>query len=252
MVDVELGVGQQATHDAGVDQRHDGVVVAGQQQRRLPDPGQQGQAGPAGPGGELVEVAAPGTDAGVAVQQGPRPARVGPDGPPVQLGADPLGVAGVQVAAGGGHPRQHPRPAGHHQRAGAGGNQHQPPATLRLAEGELLGQAAAPGDPQHVHPLVAQPVQEPGDQAGQSRQAVGDPRQGRAAHAGDVEADHLDRAVESVDERLQQLQAGPDAAGEHQRGAGAVAGTDGHAQLLAADGHGPQGPFHRAPHRSST
>ena len=151
MVDVQLGVGQQTPHDPGVDQRHDGVVVAGQQQGRLADPGQQRQAGPAGPGDQLVEVAAPGADPGVAVQERPRSGGVGPDGPAVEVGGDPLGEVRVQVAAGGGHPRQHPRAAGHHQRAGAGGGQDQPPAAVALGQGELLGQAAAPGDPEQVH-----------------------------------------------------------------------------------------------------
>ena len=177
VVDVQLGVGQQAPHDAGVEQRDDGVVVAGEQQCRLPDPGQQRQAAPAGAGGELVEVAAPRAHAAAAVQELPRAGRVRSDGPAVEVGGDPLGVVGIQVPAGGGHPRQDLRPAGHHQRARAGGGQDQPSAAVAVAQRELLGQATSPGDPQHVHGRVAQLVEEAGNQARQSRQPVGHPRQ---------------------------------------------------------------------------
>jgi hypothetical protein len=125
-----------------------GVVVAGEQQRRLPQPGQQRQAGPAGPGG------------------------------------DPLGVAGIQVPARGGHLRQDLRPARHHQHARAGGDQDQPPAAVALAERELLGKAAAPGDPEHVNGAVAELVEEAREQPRQARQPVRQARQRRASHAG--------------------------------------------------------------------
>jgi hypothetical protein len=123
---------------------------------------------------------------------------------------------------------------------------------VALRQGELLGQATTPGDPQQVDALVAEMVEEPSDQPGQPGQPVGEPRQGRPAHPGDVETDHLDRGVEVVDEGLEHLQAGPDAVGQDQRGAGPVAGTDGHAELLAADGDGAHGPLHGPPHRSRT
>jgi hypothetical protein len=98
--------------------------------------------------------------------------------PPVEVGGDPLGVAGVQVAAGGGHACQHPWAGRHHQcaGAGAGGGQDQPPAAVALRQGELLGQATTPGDPQQVDALVAELVEEPGDQPGQPGQPVGEPR----------------------------------------------------------------------------
>jgi hypothetical protein len=177
VVDVQLGVGQQPPHDVGVDQRDDGVVVAGQQQGGLADPGQQRQAGPAGAGGQLVQIAAPRAHAGAAVQQGSGPAGVDPDGPAVEVGGDPLGIARVQIPAGGRHPGQDLRPAGHHQHASAGGDQDQPPAAGALREGELLGQPAAPGDAQQVHGRIAELVEEAGEQAGQARQPVGGPRQ---------------------------------------------------------------------------
>src|SRR4029450_3783593 len=154
------------------------------------------------------------------------------------------GVAGVQVAAGGRHACQHPWVGRHHEGAGAGGGQDQPPAAVALGQGELLGQAATPGDPQQVHAQVSELVQEPGEQPGQSRQPVGEPRQGGASDSGDVEADHLAPGVGGSQQGLARLRAGADAAGQDQRGAGAVAGTDGHPQQLAADGDGAHGPLH--------
>ena len=57
VVHVERGVGKQPRHDPGVDEG-DGVVVAGQDQHRLPDEGQGRQAGPARAGEQLEHVAA--------------------------------------------------------------------------------------------------------------------------------------------------------------------------------------------------
>jgi hypothetical protein len=43
---------------------------------------------------------------------------------------------------------------GEHQRAGAGGHQHQAAHPVRAAQGKLLSEPASPGNAQHVGPLA--------------------------------------------------------------------------------------------------
>ena len=69
-------------------------------------------------------------------------------------------------------------PGGHHQRAGRGADQDQPPAAAALEGGEVLGQAAAPGDAEYVGRLVAERGEQVRDQAAQAGEAVGATRQG--------------------------------------------------------------------------
>jgi hypothetical protein len=54
--DVEPGAGDAAGEDAAVDQRHDGVVVAGEDQGGLLQRSEPGTAGPAGDGVDLAEI----------------------------------------------------------------------------------------------------------------------------------------------------------------------------------------------------
>jgi hypothetical protein len=131
---------------------------------------------------------------------------------------DPAAVIRIQVLALGEHLRQRQRISRHHRlRPGSRRDQDQPPAPARAAQRELLGQLAAPGEAEDVGGLVAELVEQPAQQPGQGGEPVGPGGQRGAAHAGDVEADHLDRRVERIDERLEDLQAGADTIGQQQR-----------------------------------
>ena len=165
-VDVRARVRDAPLHDLRVDRRDDRVVVAGDDQRGLPDQPQHRQRAPAEPGQQLVVVAAVRAVPGAGAQHLGGALRVGAHGAAVELGGDPGGVAGVPVPARGEHPGQHLRPARHHDQPGAGADQHQPPALLGLGHRELLGEAAAPGEAQHVDPLVAQLPHQAGRPAG--------------------------------------------------------------------------------------
>ena len=81
-----------------------------------------------------------------------------------------LGVRRVAVAPRGEHLAEHAEAGRHHQHAGPGADQHQSSAATRVLEGQLLGQAAAPGDAEGVEPVVAEPVeQRPDEPCQQSR-----------------------------------------------------------------------------------
>jgi len=66
-----------------------------------------------------------------------------------------------------------------------------------------------------------------------------------AAHAGDVEPDDVDPGIQRIDQRLQHLEAGSDAAAHENRCSGAVPGADVDPQLLVADRHEPGGGIRR-------
>ena len=63
---------------------------------------------------------------------------------------------------------------GDHQRAGPGRDQHQAAHPVRAAQRELLRQPAAPGDAQDVGLLVAELVEQPGEQRRQRDQVIRD------------------------------------------------------------------------------
>src|ERR1039458_6865376 len=67
------------------------------------------------------------------------------------------------------------------------------------------------GDAEHVDAVVAELGQHVRDQPAEPAEAVRPAGRGRAADAGRVEPDRLDRRIEFGHERLEQLQAGPDA-----------------------------------------
>src|ERR1039457_6718103 len=115
-----------------------------------------GKPAAAGPGGELVEVATRRPDPGMRVHRGGDQPRIGPGGSAVQAGCGALQVVGVQVAPPRDHPHQHARPGRHHERAGCGADQHQPPAPRPLEGREMLCDPAAPGDAEHVDRVVAE------------------------------------------------------------------------------------------------
>ena len=131
----------------------------------------------------------------------------------------------------------------HHQHAGPGADQHQPPAATRVLERQLLGQAAAPGDAEGVELVVAEPVEELPDEACQQREVVGHLGRGEPPTPGTSNRDHLDPWVDLVDERLEQVEAGADAVAEHQRWPGCRARPDGHPDVVAEDTD-PEEPGH--------
>ncbi len=235
MKDVQLRMRDQPVHQAGVDQRDDRVVVARHDECRLAQQRQERHARPAGPGGELVEVATRRPDPGMRVHRGGDQPRIGPGGSAVQAGCGALQVAGVQVAPRRDHLHQHGRPGRHHERAGSGADQHQPPAPRPLEGREMLCDPAAPGDAEHVDRVISERGQHPGDQLAQPREAVRGGREGRAADAGNVETDHTQRRIKRVHERLQQVQAGADAVDQQQRHPVRLPPAHGDAQLLVAD-----------------
>ena len=241
MVDVQRRVPDEPVHQSGIGERDDRVVVPGQDERRLAQPRQQRQAGPARRGGELVHIAARRADPVTVVHRRYDLRGIDSRQPAVEVAGDPLQVVGVQVT-----PRCHQadedrRPGRHHRRAGRGRDEHEPAAPGPLKRGEVLGDAAAPGDAEHVDAIVAELGQHGRDQPAEPAEAVRPARRGRAADARRVEPDHLDGRVELVHERLEQFEAGADAVDQQQRNAldparRRQAGPDRDPQHLAPDG----------------
>jgi hypothetical protein len=114
---------------------------------------------------------------------------------------------------------------------------------MRILERQLLGQAAAPGDPKRVEPVVAEPVDQRPDEPCQHREVVRHLRHRGTTHARYVEPDHLDPWVDFVDERLEQVEAGPDAVAEHQRRPRRRARPDRNTHVVAEDTD-PEEPGH--------
>jgi hypothetical protein len=239
--DVQLRFGDEQFHQPGVGQRDDRVVVAGQDERPLPQQRQERQAGPAGAREELVQVPAGRADPVAVVHRRRDQLGVLPRRTPVDRAGHPLQVAAVQVAPGRDHAREHPWPGRHHERPGRGGDQHQPAAAGALERGEVLRDAPAPGDAEHVHLVVTKLGQQARDRPAQPGEPVRAGRLGRTAHPGRVEPDDLHPRVQGPDERLEQLQAGADAVDQQQRGPARARreparGAHRDPQLPAADG----------------
>ena len=238
MEHVQLRLGQEPAHDPPVHGRDDRVVVAGQDQRRLPDQLREGQAGPAGDRQLLVEVSAPVAAARVG-QQGDG-ARVRPHRAAVDPGSHRAGVLGVLEPP----PRQHLADEGraardHH--AGGGADEDEPPAPASLLEGELLGERTTPRHAEHVGLRMAQLVEDPGDEPAHVPEPVRPARRRRPSHARHVEADDPRRRRQRVDERLQPLDRHAEAVHQEQRGSPAIALADGDAHRLAPDREGFRG-----------
>jgi hypothetical protein len=235
VVDVQPRVRDEQLHQPGVGQRDDRVVVAGQDERALAQQRQERHAGPARACGELVQVAERRADPVAVVHRRRDPLRILPRRSAVNRTGYPLQVAAVPVAPRRHHVREHRRPGRDHQRAGRGGDQHQPPAARALERGEVLRHRPAPGDAEHVDLVVAELGQQARDQPAQPGKPVGAGGRGRAADARRVEPDDLHRRVDLAHERLEQLQAGPDPVDQQKR---RPAGTQ-----------NPAGRPHRDPHR---
>jgi len=169
---VQAGPRDQRVHQPGVGQRDQRVVVAGKDQRGLPDQRQERQAGPARAGGELVQVTERRADAALAVHERAHPLGIIARRPAVEDRRDRTQVAPVQVAAWGHHVPQHTRPGRHHQRSGRRADEHQPPAAVAAEGGEVLGDPAAPGDAEHVGLVVAQRCQQARHQPAHAGEAV--------------------------------------------------------------------------------
>ena len=239
VIDVQLAARYQPVHDPGVDQRDDGVVVAGQDQGGLGQPRQPRQAGPADAGGELVVVASGRAGACRGVQQDAGQRRVVAHAAAVKLPGDAGRVCGVVVAPRGEHAQQDAGMSGDHQRAGAGGHQYQAAHPVRAAQGELLREPAAPGDAQHVGLLIAELVEQPAEQWRQRGQVVRKRRRRGSADAGHVEPDDGPPPVQRVDERLEHLQGGADAVAQQQRRPVRVPVPHCDSQDAPADAQGP-------------
>ena len=227
MVDVQPRVSDEPVHQPGIGERDDRVVVSGQDERRLAQPRQERQAGPGRRGSELVHVAARRADPVTAVHRRHDLRGIDSRQSAVEVAGDPLQVAGVQVTARCHQVPEDRRPGRHHRRARRGGDEHQPTAPGPLKRGEVLGDAAAPGDAEHVDAIVAELGQHGRDQPAEPAEAVRPARRGRAADARRVEPDHLDGRVELVHERLEQFEAGTDAVDQQQRDAPCPVGPAG-------------------------
>jgi len=239
VVDVQPRAPDEPVHQPGIDQRDDRVVVSGQDERRLAQPRQERQAGPARRGGELVHVAARRADPVTVVHRRHDLRGIDSRQPAVEVAGDPLQVARVQVTPRCRQVHQDRRPGRHHRRTGRGRHEHEPAAPGPLEGGEVLGDAAAPGDAEHVDAIVAELGQHGRDQPAEPAEAVRPARRGRAADARRVEPDHLDGRVELVYERLEQFKAGTDAVDQQQRDALCPVGQarpDRDPQHLASDG----------------
>ncbi len=242
MIDVQPRVRDEQLHQPAVGQRDDRVVVAGQDEGRLADRPQERHAGPARRGGELVQVAAghPGPVL-VMMHRGRDLLGVDPRHPAVQGTGHLLQVAAIQVTPRRQQVHEHRRPGRQHHGAGGRRHQHQPAAPGGLETREVLGDAPAPGDAEHVDLLVAQLGQHARDQPAQPAEPVRPGRRRRAADARRVEAHHVHRRVERADKGLQQFQLRPDTVDEQEGDPGraarfAASGSDRHPQLPAVDG----------------
>ena len=160
-VDVQPGTRDERGEQVPVDRGDDRVVVAGEDQGRLPQQRQEADAGPAGGGQQLEGVAAAGTGPGCGCAGGERacPGRGGRCRRRCRR-RDAAQEVGVGVAARGGHARED---------AGRAGTMSVPVPVAtstslrhRLAGGprELLRQPAAPGDAQDVDAVVAENVEQ--------------------------------------------------------------------------------------------
>ena len=180
---------------------------------------QERQAAPAGHRGQLVVVAALGPRPGGGVQQVGADHGVGAHAAAVDLGGDARGVRRVAVASRRDIFAQHPRV----RRAPSATPVPVATSTTRRTrraglDGELLGQPAAPGEPEHVELAVT----EPGHQRGRPRRTA--PRSGREAAAaalpptpGTSNRTTPRSGSSGVDQRLQRLEADPDAVAQQQR-----------------------------------
>ena len=170
-------------------QRHEGIVCAGHHERRLSQPVQPEQARPTGERVQLARVAAQG-GRDHALRDGGDHALIVPQVASVDRACDPLEEARVGVTPRGRHPQHHARTRRHHPLSRRGGCEHQPRAPLRVLEGDLLGERAAP---RHAEEMCARDVerfQEIRDERREMTHAAHARRRRRGADAGQIEGDH--------------------------------------------------------------
>ena len=152
--------------DAAVDERHDGVVVAGHHQGRLTKAVQPRHTAPALDRIQLLQVAVPRGWAGEPreVSRG-RPAE--PRATAVEGARDGGEVLGVVVAPGGAHLQEHRRRARHPADPGHRGSQDQRAYPIGSLVCQLLGDRSPQGHSQHVDLLFPECGEEmlndPGD-----------------------------------------------------------------------------------------
>src|SRR5262249_17286873 len=154
--------------------------------------------------------------------------------PAVDVAGDALHVLGVFVAPWRCHLEQDRELSWHHQVAGRGGCEHEPPAPSPLLERELLRQCAAPRQTENVHLRVTQLVEQLRAQPCQRRRTVWQPGRRRAADTGHVEDDRFG-SIERVEKRLDQLDIGADSVEEKERRARLVPAPNADAKRLPFD-----------------
>jgi hypothetical protein len=101
----------------------------------------------------------------------------------------------------------------------------------------LLGEPAAPGDPEGVEAVVAELAEHPGGEPGEALDGIGQPWHRRATDSGHVEPHHLHRGIQDAGERRERLEGGADAVAYEERRAAAGAGADRDAQPAVAGSH---------------
>ena len=106
--------------------------------------------------------------------------------------------------------------------------------------GKLLRQGTAPGHANRIDLTVVEVIEHARSQFGQTREAVWRTGRGGAADTGHVEGDNLQAGVQGAHERHDQLQVGPDAVKDQQRGHLAVTGANRGADGLAVQFNGTE------------
>src|SRR2546421_1565264 len=190
--DVQVSIRDQPGHEPGVDERHDRILVAGDHQGGVGDPAEPGKAGPACGSNELPEEA--------SCARGSLPERLGEsleelgvalDATPVDGGGDAFQMPGSVVPQRIGQLDERPGPTRERAEAERGGSQHQAPDPLRSLVGELLGEASAPGNPHHIHLVVAEGPDDARGEAGKPRNRERPGRERGFPHPGEGEGDRL-------------------------------------------------------------
>src|SRR5262245_7832274 len=232
--DLQPGRRDPAGEDARVAWRHDGVLVARQDEGGRTDTAEPRQARPRRTRDELAGVP----------PEGGRPGPAGADllaqevvarsdrGPVEHAGREPQEGGGV-VAQGRGQQRHGQRVAGDAPEPAGGRGEDQAPDPVRVAEGKLLSHRAPERDAEHVGVRVAERVEQVGRLAGQARHPLRDEAAGRVPGARRVVGDRLDAVgVEGPLERAPHLDVPAEA---HDQQQGWSIAPDGHSQQVAVD-----------------
>src|SRR5262249_34631361 len=108
--------------------------------------------------------------------------------PAIDIAGDALHVLGIFITPWRCHLEQDRELSWHHQVAGRGRCEYEPPAAFTLLERELLRQCAAPRQAEYVHLRMPQLIEQLRAQPRQRRWTVRQPGRRGAAHTGHLEA----------------------------------------------------------------